>query len=156
MRLIQSNEQRLRTLFSWFDDDHSVAVWGGPGMRLPMTFETLKADARLDTLASHFLLDQDDVVVGFGQFYRRIDHVHLGRLVIAPQQRGRGFGTILIEMLSDEGQRSLGLATQSLFVRDDNRRARKLYERTGFTETSYPGNDINRPDIVYMTRYVRP
>ncbi len=48
--------------------------------------------------------------------------------------------------------RTLKVATQSLFVLEDNQRAKRLYERLGFTETSYPGSDIHMAGILYMTR----
>lgn len=152
MHLLPPNNERLKTLFSWFDDDHSVAIWGGPDMRLPMTFESMQLDGRMNTLASRFLVDNAKQVVGFGQYYDRMGRCHLGRLVIAPDQRGKRHGHVLIDELISEGTKVLDLPEQSLFVLQDNPRAKKLYERIGFKIATYPGSDINRNDIDYMVR----
>ena len=152
MHLTPPTNQYLHTLLGWFDTNDSVSVWGGPDMRVPMTFDSLKVDAKIDDLNSYFLIDHDGNTVGFGQFYRRLNHCHLGRLVIAPEYRGQRRGELLIEALSTEGARLLMLESQSLFVLADNRPARTLYERLGFRETPYPGDDVHDSNIVYLIR----
>ncbi len=52
-------------------------------------------------------------------------------LFVAPQMRGRGIGTALVEALAAEGARR-GYAELRLEVIDENIRARALYERLGF------------------------
>lgn len=151
MRLESVNDSRLRTLIGWFDSQQDMARWGGPTMRWPITMRTLKEDARIPDLASFFLVD-DDSILGFGQFYRRLDRCHLGRLAIAPDFRGQRLGQTLIEQLAQRGNRTLATDSESLFVLEDNRPAIRLYERCGFSETRYPGDDLDLAHITYMIR----
>jgi [ribosomal protein S18]-alanine N-acetyltransferase len=54
-------------------------------------------------------------------------------LAVAPQRWGRGTGTALLLALVDEARRR-GHTEVLLEVREDNPRARRLYQRHGFTE----------------------
>ncbi|EEW24823.1 GNAT family N-acetyltransferase [Rhodobacter ferrooxidans] len=55
-------------------------------------------------------------------------------ICVAPEARGHGIGTLLIDALCDEG-RSRGYGAIRLDVIDSNQRARALYERLGFEAT---------------------
>lgn len=56
----------------------------------------------------------------------------LDGLCVAPEARGRGVGSALLEAIAAEG-RARGYPAIRLDVVDTNRRARELYERSGFT-----------------------
>ncbi|MFK8031809.1 MAG: N-acetyltransferase family protein [Gammaproteobacteria bacterium] len=152
MHLAVPDTRKLAALFSWFDDDRSIASWGGPGMRLPMTLESMQVDARIQELASWFLVSKSGQTIGFGQYYERCGYCHFGRLMIAPDQRGQRLGEILITKLTYKGAKDLGLSGQSLFVLQNNPRAIKLYERMGFEVSHYSGSDVNLTGIDYMVR----
>ncbi|MEM7082286.1 MAG: GNAT family N-acetyltransferase [Pseudomonadota bacterium] len=154
MRLVEPNPERLDTLFGWFDNDAAVRRWGGPVMRIPMSRTSMEEDAQIGVLASYFLVD-DQEVLGFGQYYDRLNRCHLGRLVICPNRRGERLGQQLIERLVHDGHQRLGLSEQSLFVLDDNHRAIALYQRLGFTFAHYPGNDGMGDEVRYMVRRAR-
>jgi ribosomal protein S18 acetylase RimI-like enzyme len=134
----------------WFPSRESCQVWGGPEFRFPFTAETFRADSHLE-LASWVLLDGCDLLCGFGQYYLRAGRCHLARLVIVPSHRGRGFGTRLIELLSDGGKTALGVEHCSLFVATANTTAIALYQRLGFARAAYPG-DPPVPGCHYMVR----
>jgi ribosomal protein S18 acetylase RimI-like enzyme len=125
-------------------------VWGGPEFRFPFTAETFLADSKLTRLPSYALIRESGELCGFGQFYLRAERCHLSRLAIAPAYRGRGLGTQFIEMLLREGKKTLRVNQSSLFVHITNTSAIALYERLGFTRSSYPEPGFEIPNAYYM------
>ena len=59
--------------------------------------------------------------------------LHIDDLAVAPQMRGKGIGTGMLEFVLKFAQ-SNGFEEVSLFVIDRNWMAKKLYERMGFRE----------------------
>jgi len=152
MRL-QAFEQRwLAELMGWFPDTDACRVWGGPGFRFPFTATTFREDARLDSLPTWALVDDDGRFVGFGQYYLRVGRCHLGRLVVAPARRGRGLGSTLVHELCRQGAAELGTQSCSLFVLPGNERALNLYRRLGFVPVPYPEAAPTFDGCVYMVR----
>ena len=139
----------LLEIMSWFPSRESCQIWGGPEFRFPFTAQSFHADCHLE-LPSRVLLDGGGMLCGFGQYYLRARRCHLARLAIAPSLRGRGLGTLLIELLSDAGKAALGVEYCSLFVSIANTNAMALYERLGFARAAYPGDPI--PGCHYMVR----
>ncbi|MCB1037221.1 MAG: GNAT family N-acetyltransferase, partial [Acidobacteria bacterium] len=108
MEWIPSKEEHLEELASWFQDVDSCRQWGGPNFRFPFSAETFRADLRWGEMAS-WSLCEDGRLAAFGQYYERRGRCHLARLAVAPADRGRGLGTLLVEELSRRGLRELGL-----------------------------------------------
>jgi ribosomal protein S18 acetylase RimI-like enzyme len=150
LQFIKATETHAPQIITWFPDEHSCRVWGGPAFRFPLTLETFLADSKFAQLPSYVLIREPAELCAFGQFYLRAGRCHLGRLAVAPTQRGRGVGTHLIQMLIREGTKTLGVTESSLFVHVTNTAALALYERLGFTRTSYPEPDLMLPDSYYM------
>jgi ribosomal protein S18 acetylase RimI-like enzyme len=149
-RLQAFSEGWLPELMSWWEDADACRVWGGPSFRFPFTRDTFRADARLDSLATFALATDEATLLGFGQYYLRAGRCHLGRLAIAPAQRGRGLGGSLVRELCRTGSADLGVETYSLFVLPGNERAIRLYERLGFAPARYPEPEPIFDDCVYM------
>ncbi|MEO8223843.1 MAG: GNAT family N-acetyltransferase [Gammaproteobacteria bacterium] len=129
---------QLPELTSWFPDERSCQTWGGPEFRFPFTEVTFREDAKLDSLPSWALVQDDGAFVGFGQYYLRAGRCHLGRLAIAPILRGRGLGSTLVHELCQRGKAELGVESFSLFVLSSNESALGLYRRLGFSVVPYP------------------
>ena len=138
MKLIKASEQNLITMMAWFGDQESVTDWGGPHFRYPVTQETFLSDVKLDELESYSLVDNDDNLIAFGQYYLRVGHCHLGRLVVAPKHRGQGIGKQLINLLMKKGCTELAVSESSLFVYKHNEYAIAVYQALGFIEATYP------------------
>lgn len=149
MQLEPIDDERVTLMTTWFADAGACLVWGGVDFRHPFTVQTFREDARVADLPSYALVD-GDAFVGFGQYYRRLGRCHLARLVIAPEARGRGYGTALIDQLCTLGRPALDVAGDSLFVLDHNTLARQLYLRLGFVEAPYP--ETLPPAHLYMVR----
>ncbi len=88
--------------------------------------------------------------IAFGQFYLRLGHCHLGRLVVNPQHRGQGIINQLIQQLAIKGTKTLGNTSLSLFVLTTNPSAINAYKRLGFNEFIYP-ESLPLENCIYMT-----
>ena len=128
----------LVELMSWFPDQASCRVWGGPAFRHPFTLDSFREDSKVDQLASWSLVDGDSRLCAFGQHYERLGRCHLGRLAVAPTLRGQGIGRALVREIARRGLAELGADSCSLFVLPGNERAQRLYARLGFEVQAYP------------------
>lgn len=144
------HDQQLPELMAWFPDRVACQQWGGPDFRFPFTAATFREDAKVDSLPSRVLVAPDGRLAGFGQYYLRLGRCHLGRVAVAPALRGRGIGEALVRALCREGAAELGDDSWSLFVLPGNDRARRLYERVGFSPVTYPEPDPAFRDCIYM------
>ncbi|MEW6244344.1 MAG: GNAT family N-acetyltransferase [Bacillota bacterium] len=81
---------------------------------------------------SFFVLELDGKVIGYNiNTLRDNGEAHIGRLAVARQYQGRGFGAKLlaqaVQYLRSQGATRFNLGTQA-----DNLRSQRLYERFGF------------------------
>lgn len=152
VRLQPFDAAQLAELMSWFPDEGACRIWGGPGFRFPFTPATFRQDAKLDTLSTWALVDDDGGLAGFGQYYLRLGRCHLGRLAIAPAMRGRGIGSELVHELCRRGAAGLGVDSFSLFVMPGNERALRLYARLGFQPMTYPELSPGFEGAIYMIK----
>lgn len=135
----------------WFPDQQRCQQWGGPEFRFPFTQKTFFEDCGWEQIASFVLTDDDNPVLGFGQYYERLGHCHLGRLAIHPLHRHRGHGMTLVTALADAGMTALKINQCSLFVLTDNPAAIGLYRKLGFEPAEYTADDIVLENFFYMT-----
>jgi ribosomal protein S18 acetylase RimI-like enzyme len=149
VKLVPATDAHRSALPHWFPDQRSCAIWAGPDFRYPFTAVTFQQDVRPD-LPSFALLDCDDALLGFGQYYLRLGHCHLARLAIAPRCRGRALGAVLIRELCHRGRSALQVTHSSLFVLTDNVPALRLYSRLGFIVMPYPKEAAAIAGCLYM------
>ena len=154
MQLIPCNNQDLIGVFRWFNSEKSVFYWGGPGVSYPLQIKRFKTESKFEKSHS-YVLKQGRQLLAFGQIYNRLDHCHLGRLVVSPAFRGQGVGGQLIKELLAEGRQKLRLTRGSLFVLSDNKAAIKLYQKMAFVTTEYP-KTIPLKNCLYMTLAEKP
>ena len=140
--LKESTLADLKILKNWFKQQHEVHEWGGPHMRFPFQHDRFLEDIRFNDLFSYSLFHAERMVA-FGQCYDRLGRCHLGRLVVDPEQRRKGFGIHLIEQLMRVGCQKLNTHSVSLFVLKNNNRAKNLYLKLGFEVQAYPGDDLD-------------
>jgi ribosomal-protein-alanine N-acetyltransferase len=82
------------------------------------------------------------VPLGFGQFWRRDERtVHLGRIVVSPQERGRGYGKTLCSLLISEALRATNAEAITLRVYRDNAPAFSIYSNFGFRIVESESNE---------------
>jgi ribosomal protein S18 acetylase RimI-like enzyme len=83
-----------------------------------------------------FIIEHDGKSIGRLYRERQDDDIHLIDISLAPEVRGAGLGTILLQEILDEAAAS-GL-TVSIYVEHFNP-AKRLYHRLGFTEIGENG-----------------
>jgi ribosomal-protein-alanine N-acetyltransferase len=116
----------------------------------------------IDALAAGYIAeileDRDAGMLGYFVAMTGVDELHLLNVTVAPEWRGRGHGSALLDAVVAHG-RGRGLATLWLEVRQGNGRARSLYARRGFAEVGlrrgyYPAHE-RREDAVVMRLALR-
>jgi RimJ/RimL family protein N-acetyltransferase len=125
-------------LLTWVDSADALLQWAGPrDFSWPLTSEQLLtdlhgADHRRMPFAA--VRPEDGSLVGHVMLTTLPDHDIglLGRVIVAPDQRGRGFGTALMEEVVRFGFDQRGLHRLQLAVYDFNLAAIACYESVGF------------------------
>ncbi|MCW3101021.1 MAG: ribosomal-protein-alanine acetyltransferase [Chthonomonadaceae bacterium] len=102
---------------------------------MPTAFTTLLSNRS----ASYLVARSDAQVVGFGGAWVIRDEAHITTLAVHPQHRGHRIGERLLLALLEEGIRRRATRA-TLEVRQNNRVARKLYQKFGFYEASIRKN----------------
>jgi ribosomal protein S18 acetylase RimI-like enzyme len=111
-----------------------------------------------------FLLEETGNAVGFCQMVPTKDSDddpqrvgHITSLHVLPELRGRGFGRILMDHVLGEFRRRR-FAEVTLWVLDENRNARRFYEKHAFQldggKRSYPKTQV--PEVRYRLRLSNP
>ena len=156
-RLERAIEEDIEELMTWFDDERSIDIWGGPKFRYPFDCTSFIEDCHWRDMATFCLRSRDNAMSAFGQMYERNNRINLARLIAHPTMRGQGLGRRLVEMLMTIGADLFDLDEFSLFVYRDNTPALECYRSLGFEIYDYPPDD-SMPDVCdYMTRsVVRP
>jgi ribosomal protein S18 acetylase RimI-like enzyme len=150
--LIYPTEQQYLQVKRWFNNHQEIYTWGGPDMSYPMPDKDFLKLITADHLNSFCLLNEEQQLVAFGQYYRRLAHHHLGRLAVSPKCRGQGFSKILITKILEQAFLKQPAKGASLFVFRDNIVAYQCYQSIGFIETDYPEEPFpsNMQNCAYM------
>jgi ribosomal-protein-alanine N-acetyltransferase len=86
--------------------------------------------SRRDT--RHYLVAEEESVVGYGGLIAYDDEAHIATLGVARARQGEGIGALLLDALLAEADRRSPVVL--LEVRADNEVAQGLYRRRGFAE----------------------
>lgn len=151
MTLTDVNSTHLNELINWIDTANQLKTWAGPNMTYPCDTQTLERELLSKDWPSFSLISTNDELVGFGQYYVRLGHCHLCRLIVAPSHRGKRLAQTLIELISLEARQALGITSCSLFVYTHNSAAIKAYEKIGFRISDYPSDGIME-NCLYMLK----
>ena len=139
----------IGTVMTWFPDEESVLIWGGPAFRYPFTASTFREDCRVDAIDSYCLRNPAGDIAAFGQSYERDGRGHLARLVSNPKMRGSGAGKRLISMIVEALAAQHDYDEYSLFVFRHNEPAYRCYLASGFIVQDYP-DGAPLPDQCYF------
>jgi len=134
----------------WLDSPAATLRWAGPGVPFPLPADDAFAAAlALPSRPGWALLDADGTCVGFGQYWRTTPgSTHLGRIIVSPQERGRGMGRILMRALCAEAVRHTDAVQLTLKVYRDNPVAVALYRDLGFVASE----EASTPELLFMAR----
>ena len=124
----------------WFANLASLAEWGGPEIRFPLTDDQVAAwiaeGSNERPRICFTAIDDRDRPVGHVQFLCDPPHrwARLGRFGITPARRGQGFGRALFDYAVRYAFVDLDVEHLALVVVPSNERARDLYLRSGFRD----------------------
>lgn len=115
------------------------------------SFRAAQGRARTATLTAR----DGDRLIGYAVFRTVIDEAELLSLAVAPEDRRRGVGGMLLDDLFERVRRG-GVTSLYLEVRADNRSALALYASRGFViEGRRPGYYRDTTDALLMRRTLR-
>ena len=78
--------------------------------------------------------EREDVVIGYGGFWKVLDEGHITKVTISCKYRGQGLSKILLQGML-ELEKSLGIQRSTLEVRVSNEKAIGLYKKLGFSDS---------------------
>lgn len=141
-------QENIPQLLSWLErtDARFLLQFAGPRYQFPLNEEQLIESLQLkDYLLLKAIDTETGNIIGHCQFMR-IDKkqfkASIGRILINPERRGKGFGLQLINEMKNFAKEKLKLATIDLRVFDFNTAAFRCYSKAGFVETYVHENYI--------------
>ena len=150
MKLRESTIDDLYIIITWIPDKESCGLWAGPYVKFPCSADLLKEDIRFSGNNSFSLISNTEELIGFGQIFEKNNRLHLARIIVAPEYRGKGFGRRLCQCLIQEGLKRFGRKEFSLNVYTGNKNAYNLYQNLGFYPDHAPKNFPSDHDNIYM------
>jgi predicted GNAT family acetyltransferase len=113
--------------------------------------ESLPNDVSFEPTNS-FSLFVDGQLVAFGQLILKSERRgHMGRIIVAPAKRGKGYGEALAgEILARA--RTEGCERACLYVDSANPAATQLYSKLGFRDAAVPVGEYSAAHSRYMER----
>ena len=125
---------------SWLTDEQTFAMWSAYRYQYPMTGEQFNArlDCARDNPCEFMMTALNDDGEPVGYFLLRnadweLNSVHMGFIVVNAGRRGKGYGTQMLTLAKHFCFDILGMERITLGVFEPNERARRCYERLGFT-----------------------
>ncbi|MCE1252564.1 MAG: GNAT family N-acetyltransferase [Anaerolineae bacterium] len=153
--------QHFSILPTWFPTQASVVQWGGPKLYYPLDIEQMEVmlleglghpPARLCWMAL-----ADGLIVGHAQlaFDWTNGNAVIGRVAIAPEQRGKGYAIPMLRLIMAEAFNHRVIQRLELNVFTFNQAAIHTYQRLGFihegTRRSATLVDNERWDVSTMS-----
>ena len=140
MILRSSTHDDLSLLMSWIKDKDACRLWAGPSVRFPLALEHLKEDIHFSEENTFSMINENAALLGLGQLINKENHrLHMARIIVSPNHRGKGLGNLLCRLLISEGTMWCGKSYFSLNVYPDNTKAVRLYKKLGFV----PGPELS-------------
>ena len=138
-------------LFDWFRDPKEFTTWAGPRLEYPTTPEELHLGLSKVGYQYFALCDSGENIIAFGQLQLLPESLHLGRLAVHPDYRGKGLSYKLLNHLIYKAYSLAHFKEISLFVYDTNDIAIKAYKTFGFDVAEWPSHVKKIPNVIYMT-----
>lgn len=123
----------LACVLPWLTTAESLKRWGGPLLTFPPDVVKTWHEIAANDINSFVLVDDQDGILGFGQtLQREARAIHLARIILAPETRGKGMGRVLCEQLMQAAIAQHQASKFTLNVYQDNTAALSLYRSLGF------------------------
>jgi ribosomal protein S18 acetylase RimI-like enzyme len=142
----------LDSVSAWVATAQQCRNWAGRLVAFPIEPAAL-AESIEFTEDNAWCMSLDGELVGFGQLLQRSERrVHLARVIIAPDLRGLGYGTLLCEKLLETAADATPCEIVTLNVYRANLAAQALYVRLGFRAIELPPSPERDPEVLLMMR----
>lgn len=151
-------EDDFDRLIEWVDSPSFLVQWAGPVFSYPLDESQLREhlDATDDPEPSRMAfkaVDSTGRMVGYvelNEIDRRNLSASVARVIVGPDERGRGYGTSMVARLLEIGFGEIGLHRIELRVFDFNEAAIACYRNVGFTREGRL-REVQRHDGEYWT-----
>ena len=138
-------------LVSWIADAKALYLFSGPVLQWPLTVQQLIDSENAEGRSAWAVLDSHtDGLVGHFDLTVQGTYARIGRVIVAPEQRGQGLGLKLVNLAMDRAG-MLGATQVGLNVLSSNTPAIRAYQRAGFQEIP-----SDRADVTAMRRSLLP
>jgi ribosomal protein S18 acetylase RimI-like enzyme len=129
LRLIAYDAWAAADVLSWVDSPRTALHWAGLDAAPddPSVLDSWHIDP--DVAASLLLCGQR--LVGYGELWRDGEEAEIARVIVAPAERGRGLGRVLVSKLATQA-RAAGLAPVWIRLHEENDAAQACYSAAGF------------------------
>lgn len=140
----------LEVAASWVRSEDECLLWAGPAVSFPLLPARLAREIEFQEAQNLALVDEDGTA-GFGQAIAKSGgRVHLARVIVRPDARGRGLGGTLVRALVARASACEARAV-SLNVYVTNAGARRVYRAAGFREAPWPkGDGAAPPGVLHL------
>jgi ribosomal protein S18 acetylase RimI-like enzyme len=139
----------LAIVTSWIDNEKDCRTWAGPAVSFPISVQMLKTQIGYRSDNSYCLMDEGRLTA-FGQLLKKDpQRFHLARIIVAPAQRGKGYGRHICRCLINRANH-LGARVLTLNVYQQNKSALELYRYIGFAPAVPTSGERLPADIVHM------
>ena len=143
MRLRPYRAKDFPYLQKWIGDTRTHALWCAGSLPFPLTEESFRAILAEKEMAfggcGYTFTEDDGQPVGFFFFSvnEKDNSGHTSFIVVDSSLRGKGYGTQMLNHLLKYAFTITNVSKVRLNVFDVNERARKCYEKAGFSEESF-------------------
>lgn len=151
LRTVKNSD--FETIASWISDAAAARRWAGPLLSFPFMAAELPVALAIPgcETSSYCLVNDGHAPLGFGQHWVfQVDAVHLGRIIVDPNARGRGLGRVLCQYLIEAALDATRARAVTLRAYRDNATAVALYESLGFSEVAAESTD----EVLFMRKAV--
>lgn len=146
LSLRERDDSDLPSIVSWVADAEALRLFTGPHLSWPFTAGDLRELTAARGLIPYVVVDDSSHLVGHFDLLLDGNLARLGRVIVDPAQRGRGYARRLVDLAVEEAYR-WGASRVRLSVVTSNTRAVHVYRAAGFL--AQPPED-HRPGITVM------
>ena len=134
IRLEKFDKEFYRDLICWVDSEEALMQFAGPAFTFPLTNEQLDISVSEKNRHSFRVIENGtNLSIGHCEIFLTDTSARLGRILIGDkEQRGKGLGKQVVNLLLDFAFHNLDRTKAELNVFDFNIIAIKCYEKVGF------------------------
>ncbi len=147
MRTIPAIPEDINYVIPWITDETDCLIWAGPQVHFPLEPERLLEEIEF-SYNNSFCFKPVGAIKAFGQLLsKQRDMLHMARIIVAPENRGKGYGrqicTDLIQIGRERNARALTLNAYR-----ENLVGIRLYRGLGF----FDDQEKSTPEYLHMIK----